>query len=127
MKGELKINNNFYKKDIGKTGEDKASDFLVKDGYTILARNFRTNSGEIDIIASKKKEYVFVEVKTRTSRKYGMPVDAIDANKKKHIVNASKYYIYKNKLQNKFIRYDIVEVYLNKNNYLINHIKNVFF
>lgn len=84
-------------------------------------------SGEIDIIAKKNKEYVFIEVKTRTSKKYGIPVEAIDEKKMKHILNVSKYYILKNNLQNQFIRYDIIEVYINKNVTIINHIKNVFF
>lgn len=122
-----KIENNFYKKDLGNMGEEKASNFLIQDGYSILARNFRTNQGEIDIIAKKNEEYIFIEVKTRTSIKYGEPIEAINKNKKKHIVNASKYFIYKNKLNNKYIRYDIIEVYINKKSQLINHIKNVFF
>lgn len=86
-----------------------------------------TRSGEIDIIAEKSKEYIFIEVKTRTSKKYGMPVEAIDKNKMRHILNASQYYIFKNNLQNEFIRYDIIEVHRNKNDFLINHIKNVFY
>lgn len=122
-----KIENNFYKKDLGNMGEEKASNFLIQDGYSILARNFRTNQGEIDIIAKKNEEYIFIEVKTRTSIKYGEPIEAINKNKKKHIVNASKYFICKNKLNNKYIRYDIIEVYINKKSQLINHIKNVFF
>lgn len=122
-----KIENNFYNKNLGELGENKAINFLIKNGYNILEKNFRSKHGEIDIIAKEKNEYVFIEVKTRTSIKYGMPVEAVDKNKKEHILNASKYYIYKNYLQNQFIRYDIIEVYINKNNYLINHIKNAFF
>lgn len=96
-------------------------------GYWILVRNFKTNNGEIDIIAKDKDEYVFIEVKTRVSKKYGRPLDAINESKKKHILQTSKYYIYVNNLENKFIRYDVIEVYMNEKNYLINHIKNVFF
>ena len=92
-----------------------------------MARNFRTKTGEIDIIAKKNQEYIFIEVKSRTSIKYGVPVEAIDKNKMKHIISASKYYILQNNLQNKFIRYDIIEVYISKNSFFINHIKNVFY
>lgn len=108
-------------------GEERATNFLKNNGYLILARNFRTNFGEIDIIARKDEEYIFVEVKTRTSKKYGRPVDSINQIKRKHIVQASKYYIYINNLQNKCVRYDIIEVYINEKNHFINHIKNVFF
>lgn len=86
-----------------------------------------TNAGEIDIIAKKDNEYVFIEVKTRTSIKYGKPVDAINECKKKHIVKASKIFIYINNLQNECIRFDVIEVYINEKSFLINHIKNVFF
>lgn len=108
-------------------GEEKATNFLKNLGYWILVRNFKTNSGEIDIIAKDKDEYVFIEVKTRVSKKYGKPVEAINENKKKHIIQTSKYYIYVNQLENKNIRYDVIEVYINEKDYLINHIKNVFF
>ena len=108
-------------------GEERATNFLQKEGYWILARNFRTNNGEIDIIARKDEEYVFIEVKTRRSKQYGRPVDSVNENKQKHILQASKYYIYVNNLENKCLRYDIIEVYINKRNYLINNIKNVFF
>lgn len=120
------IKDNFYRKDLGAEGEEKAADFLQKEGYWILARNFRTNNGEIDIIARKDEEYVFVEVKTRCSKKYGQPVDSVNDTKLKHILQASRYYIYINNLQNKCLRYDVVEVYINEKNYLINHIKNIF-
>lgn len=121
------IENNFHNKNLGELGENKAINFLTENGYNILERNFRAKNGEIDIIAKEKDEYVFIEVKTRASMKYGMPVEAVDKNKREHILKASKYYIYKNYLQNKYIRFDIIEVYINKNNYLINHIKNAFF
>lgn len=92
-----------------------------------MNRNFNTHHGEIDIIARDKNEYVFIEVKTRLSKKYGDAAEAVNNEKIKHILQASKFYIYVNKLENKCIRYDIIEVYMNEKNYLINHIKNVFF
>lgn len=127
MKRSKKIKDNFYKKETGKIGEEKAANFLQKNGYTILERNFVSKLGEIDIIAREDNEYIFIEVKTRSSKKYGIPVEAVNRDKIKHIINVSKFYILQNNLQNKFIRYDIIEVYINKNDYLINHIKNVFF
>lgn len=108
---------------IGKEGEDIATQFLLKQNYKIVERNFECKQGEIDIIAIDKNEVVFVEVKTRTSEKYGKPVDAVNENKKKHFVRAIKYYIYKNKLENAFIRIDVIEIYIRDNKYYINHIK----
>lgn len=100
---------------------------MIKEGYWILSRNFNTTRGEIDIIARDKDEYVFVEVKTRVTEKFGKPAEAVNKEKIKHIIRASKCYIYVNHLENKYIRYDIIEVYLGEKSCLINHIKNAFF
>ena len=99
---------------------------MEKNNYEIIKRNFRCKQGEIDIIAydNKNREYVFVEVKTRTNFEYGKPVDSVNKMKQKHIVSATKYYIYLHNLENKYIRFDIIEIY-KKDQYIINHIKNV--
>lgn len=118
---------NFHNKNVGNYGERIACEYLEKQGYNIIDRNFFTRNAEIDIIAINKDEYVFIEVKTRLSKKYGSPVEAVDKNKIKHITNAAKYYIYKNHLENKNIRFDVIEVYITEKVGNINHIKNVFF
>lgn len=118
---------NYHNREIGIIGEKEAARFLRKIGYVILSQNFYTREGEIDIVAKDKNEYIFIEVKTRVSKKYGNPVEAVNKAKEKHILLSSKYYIYKYRLQNKFIRFDIIEVYIDGKNKFINHIKNVFF
>lgn len=114
-------------KRIGMYGENQTVKYLEQLGYTILARNFITYNGEIDIVAKDRDEYVFIEVKARTSKKFGMPRESVDVNKRSHIINSSKYFIYKYGLENKNIRFDIVEVYIDKKKCMINHIKNNFF
>lgn len=117
-----------YKNDskcLGDRGEYIANYFLIKKGYKILKRNYRCFSGEIDIIAKDKKEIVFVEVKTRRNTHYGKPVESITFQKKKHIYDTAKYYLYTNKLCNKFIRFDVIEIYVVSKKVYINHIKNV--
>lgn len=109
---------------IGKMGEDLALKYLAQLGYKILKRNFKSKLGEIDIIAKDKEEIVFIEVKTRTNNKYGKPAEAVNKIKKEHIKNAGIYYIYSNKLNNKSIRFDVIEVYLASKNY-IHHIKQI--
>ena len=59
------------KRDFGNTGENLATEYLEKQGYTILERNFYCKQGEIDIIAKIKKTLVFIEVKTRKSDTFG--------------------------------------------------------
>ena len=70
------------KQEIGKIGEDIACSYLEKNNYKIICRNYRTKTGEIDIIARDiTKEIVFIEVKTRQNLKYGYPIDAINKQK----------------------------------------------
>ena len=115
----------YIKHKIGNLGEEIATDYLKCIGYQIIERNFYCKQGEIDIIAKDKKEIVFVEVKTRTNIVYGKPVEAVDMNKQKHIYNSAKYYLYKHSLENIFVRFDVLEVYLSNKKVKVNHIKQV--
>ncbi len=115
----------YKNQNLGKLGEDLAVRYLTAEGYQIIQRNFLCRQGEIDIIVSKDEELIFVEVKTRTSLKYGDPIEAVTETKQKHIKKAIKYYLYKNSLNNSFIRIDVIEIYIYKNKYKVNHIKQV--
>ena len=76
--------------DIGRLGEDKAAEFLLKNGYKILARNYRIRGGEMDIVAFKRGVLAFVEVKTRTGEAFGTPAQAVDEDKIKRFLKARK-------------------------------------
>lgn len=123
---ENRIGENMYQRHIiGKSGEEIATKYLLKNDYTIIERNFCCRQGEIDIIAQDKNEIVFIEVKTRTNKNYGEPIEAVTYYKQKHIIKSVQYYLYIKKLQNAFIRIDIIEIYQKtENKYHINHIKN---
>lgn len=111
--------------EIGKEGEEEAARYLESQGYQIIQRNFECRQGEIDIIAKDKDEYVFIEVKTRQNFHYGMPCEAVNAPKQKHIWNATKYYLYFHKLEDAFIRFDVIEVYKRRGKSYVHHIKQV--
>lgn len=111
---------------IGKYGEEIAVEYLENNKYKIIETNFSCKQGEIDIIAKDKKEIVFIEVKTRTNIMYGRPADAVTYYKKKHILQSIQYYLYIKKLENEFVRIDIIEIYIKNNKYKINHIKGAF-
>lgn len=112
----------------GREGELIAEKYLVKQEYNIIEKNFNCRFGEIDIIATDnlKQEIVFIEVKTRKSFKYGMPSEAVTKIKKKHITKVAEFFIYKNRLWNKFIRFDVIEVIITEKEEIINHIKHAF-
>lgn len=109
----------------GKSGEELAKDYLMSKGYSILETNYRNKIGEIDIIAKDKDVLVFVEVKTRTSTRYGYAFESVDFRKQRKIINTSMVYVkYKNHI-NIQLRYDIIEVYMEQN-IKINHLDNAF-
>ena len=110
---------------IGSVGERLAAEYLKKNGYTIRDINFYCKYGEIDIIAKFENTVIFTEVKTRTNLLCGYPIDSISHTKILHIINSARYYLYKNKIFNSNIRFDVIEVYLKKNEYMINHIKDI--
>lgn len=114
-----------YKRhETGKDGEVFACDFLIKNGYEIILRNFRCKVGEIDIIAKDKDEIVFVEVKTRKQSEFGLPAEAVDKRKRTHMFFVAEYFLMINHIENIFCRFDVIEVYIKKDKFKINHIKN---
>ena len=77
---------------IGKWGEETAAEYLTQRGYEIVARNIRTPYGEIDVIAKQNDIIIFVEVKTRTSNKMGLPEESITPRKREHMFAAADHY-----------------------------------
>lgn len=110
------------KRTIGSVGESAACGALKKAGLQILTRNFRRSTGEIDIIAQDKKTIVFVEVKQRSTVRYGQPAEAVNRTKMQHIVRTATLYLAENGLDDAPVRFDIVEVLPDE----IRHIPNAF-
>ena len=104
------IKKGIFNKLKGQLGEDCAAAFLKNKGYKIIKRNYKNTFGEIDIIAKDKENLVFVEVKTRTSDRFGTPAEAVTYYKKQNIVKTAKMYLSKNPTDLN-IRFDIIEVY----------------
>lgn len=118
-----------YKKNLGDFGEDMAEEFVKEKGFTILERNYRKKTGEIDIIAENVKFLVFIEVKTRRDNSCGLPSEAVDAKKQARLYKTAERYIAE-KPTEKEIRFDIIEVYarmIDGNPVIesINHIENI--
>ena len=113
------------KKDFGNTGENLATEYLEKQGYTILERNFYCKQGEIDIIAKDKNEIVFIEVKSSSNKLFGIPSEAVTKQKIKHLFRTARYFLYKNKMINEYIRFDVVEILIKSGKFNINHIKQI--
>ncbi|MBE6051161.1 MAG: YraN family protein [Clostridium sp.] len=116
-----------YNKNIGNYGEDIATSYLLSKKHKILSRNFKSKKGEVDIISLINKTLIFTEVKSRYNYNFGAPLESVSFSKINRIKSAASYYIYKNRLFNINVRFDIIEIYFNyyNNEYKINHIENV--
>ena len=114
----------YVRHELGKKGEDAVSNYLIQNGYKILERNYFCKIGELDIVAMDKDEFVFIEVKTRSQNKFGNPADAVDKNKKSHIYYTAEYYVAKAGIENRKMRFDVIEVKEKGENVYINQIKN---
>ena len=99
-------------KDRGDLGELWAAEDYQKDGYTLLHRNYRTRMGEIDLILKKDTYLVFAEVKTRASNAIAKPREWVDYRKQQKIILAANYYLLQHRLSDPFLRFDVVEVYI---------------
>lgn len=97
--------------EIGREGEKIAESYLGQHGYQIIERNFRSQQGEVDIIAYDQEFLVFVEVKNYSYRSFGSPVGAISAGKKRSLIHAARTYIYKKKIKDIFCRFDVVAIF----------------
>ncbi len=82
------------KRSIGTVYERRVSAYLEQKGYRILERNFRCRFGEIDVITKKDGYIIFVEVKYRSSGRFGTPMEAVDFRKQQRISNTASYYLY---------------------------------
>jgi len=88
------------RQELGRWGEDLAAEYLLKQGYAVIARNVRTPYGELDLVVQQSSQAtenetvtVFVEVKTRTSSAYGFPEEAITPRKQIILISASQHYL----------------------------------
>ena len=107
---------------VGRYGEKLAAEYLQKNKYRIVERNFNCKYGEIDLIAWDGNCVIFVEVKARKDDQFGMPREAVNWHKQQTIVKCATYWLYKNKQTGVPVRFDVVEVLDGS----INHIKDAF-
>jgi putative endonuclease len=113
------------KKTIGTIGEQIAADYLIKDGYKIIARNWVFNHKELDIVALKDDNIVFVEVKTRNNVFDDSARDLINFKKQKMLVEAANHYITKYNIDLE-ARFDVAIVVLKSSGNQISIICNAF-
>jgi len=117
------------KKSLGSFGEDKAVQYLRRQGYSIVERNFSCRFGEIDIIARKGNYIVFVEVKLRKNSDFAAAREFVTFSKQRRIISTASLWL---SISNCELqpRFDVVEIYapdgINSRRLQINHLVDAF-
>ena len=111
--------------EIGRKGEAIALHFLAFKKHHILEKNWRWQKAEIDIISQDKKTLVFVEVKTRSTERYGQPKEFVSLLKEALMKEAAEAYLEINELELE-LRFDIISIVLKNGTSKIEHQENVF-
>jgi len=112
---------------LGAYGEEVAAAYLREQGYTLIERNFRCPLGEIDIIAKKRHDLIFVEVKTRRSALFGLPQDAVGIKKQRQIIRSAQWYLKKPEVSRLHPRFDVIAILAPPGQAPeVNHIQNAF-
>lgn len=113
--------------ELGALGEQIACEYLIKQGYQILERNWSNGHKEIDIIAKDGDTIVIVEVKTRRSTYLVEPEATVDVYKQRHLIWAANSYVNRNQYDND-VRFDIISIVIDRNNEKrIEHIEDAFY
>ena len=112
---------------LGKNGEEAVAQYLKKNGYQILTKNYRCKLGEIDLIARDGSDLVFIEVKTRSGLGYGSPAAAVTIRKQRQISRVAQCYLTEHKLFDSPARFDVISVLCDATkDHQIDHINNAF-
>ena len=111
--------------ELGEIGEQRAIDYLIRQGYTILERNWRFQKAEIDIMAQKGKIVASIEVKTRSNNEFGNPQNFVTQKKIKLLVMAMNQYVIQKNIHLE-VRFDIIAITKNNRGFDILHLDNAF-
>jgi len=103
-----------HRQQVGYFGEKLARHFLERRGYQIIATNYYTRWGEIDLIAQKNEWLFFIEVKTRLTNKFGWPEEAVTDNKLKKLKLTARQYLLKNNLPRSKAQLDVISIEINQ-------------
>ncbi|RZU35364.1 putative endonuclease [Fluviicoccus keumensis] len=95
----------------GQAAEDAACDFLAREGYHPLYRNFRSRRGEIDIIAIRGDLLVFVEVRYRASDSFGGALASVSRSKQQKIIATARYFLHhRPRFSDRAVRFDVIAI-----------------
>jgi len=117
-----------HRKQLGQLGEQAATRYLITQGYQLLDRNWRCRLGEIDLVAAREDQIIFVEVRTRASVRFGSGAESVDRHKQQKLRQLALAYLREKRMsQEAKLRFDVVSIQvLEDGRYEIDHIKHAF-
>lgn len=101
------------RKRLGTWGERLVERWYIKEGYTLLERNYRCRLGEIDLIFKREQDLYFVEVRTKSSLSFGTAEESVSLRKKATIYKVSQHYMLHRQFNPQNIHFDVAAVYVN--------------
>ena len=113
-------------KELGNKGEEIACEYLKREGYQIIDRNWHNGHLELDIVALNGDELVVVEVKSRNGLSFEFPSDALPAKKIRGIVDATDAYLIEHELKYE-TRFDLITIIFNMDKFTLEHFKEAFY
>jgi putative endonuclease len=111
---------------LGKLGEDLAVEELVRRGYAVVARRYRTRCGEIDIVADDRGTLVFIEVKARADAEFGTAAEAVTPWKQRRLARMARDYLTREHIVDRPCRFDVVAIMLDAQEPSIEVFQNAF-
>lgn len=117
-----------WKKRLGKKGEDYAAEYLKGIGYKVICRNYTCGLGEIDLIAIDRRVTIFVEVRSHSSVKYGLPQESVTRRKQHKLRQVAWNYLIGHGKTDSSCRFDVIGILFDKNERVskLEHIINAF-
>lgn len=112
--------------EFGADGEARAAAHLLARGYRITARNVRAGGVEMDLIAQRGRVIAFVEVKTRRTRNFGAPEEAVDARKRARLVRGAAAWLREHPSRTARVRFDVIVCEIDGGNWRVRHLEGAF-
>jgi putative endonuclease len=114
------------RRSIGTSGEDVAWRYLERAGYSLVAKNFRSRFGEIDLVVERGGVLVFVEVRSRRGDRYGSALESVGHRKQRQIGRMALEFAARRRLVERRSRFDVVSIEWQDGEPRIDHVENAF-
>ncbi len=114
---------------LGRRGEEEALAFLCSHNYVVIAKNYRSPYGEVDLIVrdqNNRNTLVFVEVRTHADPRFGDPLESVNVRKQQQVAKTAVYYLIRNGLENSEARFDVIGIRWEDGQARISHVKDAF-